>query len=151
MPYNDFICAKSGKHFRNIESWENCQKIYDCPNLKECPILPRLTIEKQPKTKSETPFKANLTLDEKLDMLFIMLSNDKSIKFRKKEWIKKRDQVREALKSKGTASKLGECPNCKLKSVLANSDASGGWCINPECDYMIGYIKPFRPSNKHWY
>ncbi len=101
--------------------------------------------------KTDTTYTGTLTLDEKLNLLFIMLSNDKSIKFRKKEWIKKIDQVKEALKLKGTASKLGECPYCRLKSVLANSDASAGWCINPKCDYIIGYIKPFQPSKKYWY
>jgi curved DNA-binding protein CbpA len=101
-----------------------CQEIYDIRpigrgNLKEANNDPQLTIGVQ------------------LNLLFIKLSHDKRIKFREREWLEKRDIVGEWLQSKGTATRLGECPKCKFKSVLANSDVSAGKCINPECDYTI--------------
>ncbi len=144
-------CSKCYRYTdMNIVFIDNKPASSTCPT---CHITYDLRLRPQPKT--DTTYRGNLTLDEKINLLFIMLSNNKSMKFREREWRKKRDQVREALKFQGTASKLGECPNCKIKSVLANSDASAGWCINPKCDYMIGYVRPSQPPdkqpNKHWF
>ena len=35
MPYNDYVCAKSGRHFRDINAWRRCEEINDCQN---CPF-----------------------------------------------------------------------------------------------------------------
>jgi hypothetical protein len=47
MPYNDYICAISGRHFRDIVAWRNCESINDC---KRCPFVHR-TVEEEEREK----------------------------------------------------------------------------------------------------
>jgi hypothetical protein len=35
MPSNDYICAKCGKHFKDIEAWKNWCNPKNCPNKLE--------------------------------------------------------------------------------------------------------------------
>ena len=35
MPYNDYICGRSGKHFRDIDDWRNCGHSNNCT---KCPF-----------------------------------------------------------------------------------------------------------------
>jgi DnaJ-class molecular chaperone len=78
-----------------------------------------------------------LTLDEKIDRMLDFLSHDKNRHFTIGEWVTKEKEVKEELKSYGGASRLEECPICKLKTLLLNSSATAGRCITPDCFYWI--------------
>lgn len=56
MPYNDYICAKSGRHFRNIDDWKICATKRNCANLSECPIAPQVSYKnKKARTMRSVP------------------------------------------------------------------------------------------------
>lgn len=94
----------------------------------------------QPKPKA-TPNrnpKNELTLNEQLKLLLIIAAQDKNIYFRKKEWIKNINEVKNWFDNfRGGATGLGVCPYCKEKYVLENLDASIRKCVNPNCDYVL--------------
>jgi hypothetical protein len=77
-------------------------------------------------------------LNEQLNLLLVIASQDKNIYFRKKEWVKNINEVKKWFDNfRGGATRLGECPYCKEKYVLENSDASVRKCVNPNCDYVL--------------
>jgi hypothetical protein len=72
------------------------------PAFGTCPVC-HLTYSLRSQPKHDTTYNSNksnrdnLTLNEKLDLLFIVASHDKNLHFRKREWVKKRDEVRKWL------------------------------------------------------
>ena len=42
MPANDYICAISGKHFRDIVIWRGCEQAHDC---RSCPFIDKDLID----------------------------------------------------------------------------------------------------------
>lgn len=106
----------------------------------------------KPKATPNVNRKNELTLNEQLKLLLIIASQDQKIYFRKREWVKNISEVKKWLdKFRGGASRLGECPYCKMKYVLLNSDASVGKCVNPNCDYIIApeYNWDNKPNTKY--
>jgi hypothetical protein len=90
----------------------------------------------------------NLTLDEQLKLLLILLEHNKTLyfSFREKDlWIKKYSETKEWLdKCRGGASRFERCSNsnCEarysnIKSMLLNSNGSAGRCIYPGCAQSI--------------